>query len=99
MLDYSTSRSDRQERERDTHLGQLLGGEWQSSSGPSLCIVCAIRFFELTKCPLQGVENALLWMFHIGQWVVQTGRRSLLEAHHKHDYSLFRRWLTVELVC
>jgi hypothetical protein len=39
---------------------------------------------------LLGMTTATLWMFHIGQWVVQTGRRSLLEAPHKHDYSLFR---------
>ena len=32
-----------------------------------------------------------LWMIHVGQWVDQTGRRPLLEAPHKRDYSIFRR--------
>lgn len=39
---------------------------------------------------LLGMTTATLWMFHIGQWVIKTGRRGLLEADHKQDYSLFR---------
>jgi len=39
---------------------------------------------------LLGMATATLWMIHVGQWVIQTGRRSLLEAEHKRDYSLFR---------
>lgn len=31
-----------------------------------------------------------LWMMYVGHWVIDTGRRTLLEAKHKHDYSLFR---------
>jgi hypothetical protein len=42
------------------------------------------------KTLLLGMTTATLWMFHIGQWVIKTGRRSLLEADHKQDYSLFR---------
>jgi len=37
-----------------------------------------------------GMATATLWMVHVGQWVIKTGRRSLLEARHKHDYSIFR---------
>ena len=29
-------------------------------------------------------------MIHVGQWVIHTGRHSLLEARHKRDYSIFR---------
>ena len=32
----------------------------------------------------------LLWMLYVGQWVKRTGRRKLLSADHKRDYSLFR---------
>jgi hypothetical protein len=32
----------------------------------------------------------LLWMLHIGQWVIESGQRTVLEASHKRDYSLFR---------
>jgi len=31
-----------------------------------------------------------LWMVYVGQWVIRTGRRTLLEADHKRDYSVFR---------
>ena len=31
-----------------------------------------------------------LWMVYVGHWVIGTGRRTLLEANHKDDYSLFR---------
>jgi len=39
---------------------------------------------------LLGMATATLWMVHVGQWVIETGRRTLLEARHKHDYSIFR---------
>lgn len=39
---------------------------------------------------LLAMATTTLWMVHVGQWVVQTGRRSLLEALHKRDYSIFR---------
>jgi hypothetical protein len=39
---------------------------------------------------LLAMATTTLWMVHIGQWVTQTGRRSLLEAPHKCDYSIFR---------
>ena len=39
---------------------------------------------------LLAMATATLWMVHVGQWVIQSGRRPLLEAHHKHDYSIFR---------
>jgi hypothetical protein len=39
---------------------------------------------------LLGMATATLWMIHVGQWVIQTRRRHLLEAEHKRDYSLFR---------
>ncbi len=45
---------------------------------------------ERLKTLLLGMTTATLWMFHIGQWVIETNRRTLLEARHKHDYSLFR---------
>jgi len=31
-----------------------------------------------------------VWMVYVGQWVLRTGRRNLLEAEHKDDYSEFR---------
>jgi DDE family transposase len=31
-----------------------------------------------------------LWMVYVGHWVIRTGRRPLLTADHKRDYSLFR---------
>jgi hypothetical protein len=45
---------------------------------------------ERLKTLLLGMTTATLWMFHIGQWVIKTHRRTLLEASHKQDYSLFR---------
>jgi hypothetical protein len=36
------------------------------------------------------MATATLWMVYIGQWVIETGRRPLLEASHKRDYSIFR---------
>lgn len=39
---------------------------------------------------LLGMATTTLWMAHVGQWVTQTGRRPLLEARHKRDYSIFR---------
>ena len=33
---------------------------------------------------------ASLWLVNLGQWVQDTGRRQLLEARHKRDYSIFR---------
>jgi hypothetical protein len=39
---------------------------------------------------LLGMATATLWLVHVGQWVIETGRRHLLEARHKHDYSIFR---------
>jgi hypothetical protein len=39
---------------------------------------------------LLGMATATLWMVHIGQWVIETDRRSWLEASHKQDYSIFR---------
>jgi hypothetical protein len=39
---------------------------------------------------LLGMATATLWLIHVAQWVIQTGRRSLLEARHKQDYSIFR---------
>ncbi len=37
-----------------------------------------------------AMATTTLWMVHVGQWVVCTRRRSLLEAVHKRDYSIFR---------
>ena len=31
-----------------------------------------------------------LWMLYLGNYLTVTGQRSLLEAKHKRDYSLFR---------
>jgi hypothetical protein len=39
---------------------------------------------------LLSMATATLWMVHIGQWLTKTGRRPLLEARHKRDYSIFR---------
>jgi hypothetical protein len=39
---------------------------------------------------LLGMATATLWMVYVGQWLTATGRRSLLEASHKRDYSIFR---------
>jgi hypothetical protein len=39
---------------------------------------------------LLGMATATLWMMHVGQWVSDTNRRTLLEARHKRDYSIFR---------
>lgn len=39
---------------------------------------------------LLGMATTTLWMVHVGQWVTETGRRPLLEALHKRDYSIFR---------
>lgn len=39
---------------------------------------------------LLAMATTTLWMVHVGQWVISTGRRSLMEAVHKRDYSIFR---------
>ena len=39
---------------------------------------------------LLAMATATLWMLHVGLWVIETGRRRLLEARHKRDYSIFR---------
>ena len=39
---------------------------------------------------LLAMATTTLWMVHVGQWVTRTGRRPLLEALHKCDYSIFR---------
>jgi len=39
---------------------------------------------------LLGMATATLWMVHVGQWVIENDQRHLLEAPHKHDYSIFR---------
>jgi hypothetical protein len=39
---------------------------------------------------LLAMSLADLWLIHMGQWLTDTGQRTLLEAKHKHDYSLFR---------
>ena len=46
---------------------------------------------ERLETLLLAMATTTLWMVHIGQWVDQTGRRPLLEARHKRDYSIFRR--------
>lgn len=33
---------------------------------------------------------ATLWLLHLGDWVTVSGRRKLLEAPHRRDYSYFR---------
>lgn len=50
---------------------------------------------------LLAMAVSLLWMLHLGQWVVRTGHRTHLEAATKRDYSLFRLgrdWLRRALV-
>jgi hypothetical protein len=37
-----------------------------------------------------GMAITTLWLIYVGEWVTATGRRPLLEADHKRDYSLFR---------
>ena len=39
---------------------------------------------------LLAMATTTLWMVHVGQWVIESGRRPLLEARHKRDYSIFR---------
>ena len=39
---------------------------------------------------LLGMATTTLWIVHVGQWLIKTGRRPLLEARHKRDYSIFR---------
>jgi len=39
---------------------------------------------------LLAMAITFLWLLHIGQWVSASGQRSVLEARHKQDYSLFR---------
>jgi hypothetical protein len=39
---------------------------------------------------LLGFAVATLWLLHLGHWVIVSGRRHWLQAHHRHDYSLFR---------
>ena len=56
--------------------------------------------FDLENSRLQDpqrIENLVLamavstlWMLHLGQRLTHTGQRTLLEADHKQDYSLFR---------
>ena len=56
--------------------------------------------FDLENSALQDpqrIENLVLamavttlWMLHLGQRLTRTGQRTLLEADHKQDYSLFR---------
>lgn len=38
---------------------------------------------------LLGMVLTTAWMLSLGTWVCQSGQRPLLEANHKHDYSLF----------
>jgi hypothetical protein len=45
---------------------------------------------ERLKTLLLGLATATLWMMYLGQWVIKSGRRTLLEARHKQDYSIFR---------
>ena len=45
---------------------------------------------ERLETLLLGMATATLWMIYVGQWVNRTGRRTLLEARHKQDYSIFR---------
>jgi hypothetical protein len=50
---------------------------------------------------LLAMAVTLLWMLHLGQWVVTSGYRTRLEAATKRDYSLFRLgrdWLRRALV-
>jgi len=39
---------------------------------------------------LLGMSLADLWLMHLGRWLTISGQRTVLEARHKHDYSLFR---------
>ena len=39
---------------------------------------------------LLAMATASLWLTHIGQWVLDTDRQTLLQASHKRDYSVFR---------
>lgn len=45
---------------------------------------------ERLETLLLAMATTTLWMVHVGQWVIETGRRPLLEASHKRDYSIFR---------
>ena len=45
---------------------------------------------ERLETLLLAMATTTLWMVHVGQWVTETGRRPLLEAPHKRDYSIFR---------
>jgi len=45
---------------------------------------------ERLQVLLLGMAVTTLWLIHLGEWVSATGRRPLLEASHKRDYSLFR---------
>lgn len=45
---------------------------------------------ERLETLLLAMSTTTLWMIHVGQWVIETGRRPLLEAPHKRDYSIFR---------
>lgn len=57
--------------------------------------------FDLEKSKLvhpERIQRLLLvmatttvWLNHVGHWVDATGRRPLLEASNKRDYSIFRR--------
>lgn len=38
---------------------------------------------------LLAMALASLWLLHLGDWVVQSGRRHWLVANHQNDYSLF----------
>jgi len=39
---------------------------------------------------LLGVALTTVWMIHVGDWLVQSGRRQELAPPAKADYSLFR---------
>ena len=32
------------------------------------------------------MSSADVWLIHLGQWLTDTGQRTLLEAKHKHDF-------------
>jgi hypothetical protein len=36
------------------------------------------------------MATATLWLLHLGQWLVSTGRAGRLTADYRRDYSLFR---------
>lgn len=42
------------------------------------------------RCLLLGMAVAYLWLLHLGNWIVETERRTWLVADHQNDYSLFR---------